>query len=240
MKTFINHILYHSTYLELYYWVTGYFFVLYFIVGQCFLRTCQVLDRAGIVHKITEQVVNNKQKLTEIKHSVVSILIFGLSCFPIVYGVRAGTITIASESVYNFILGLVILNVWNEVHFYLSHRLLHLPYLMNKVHFVHHQSVVPTTYSVYSFHWFEAMLLSTVPLTIVPFFSFSATAIAAYPLTSIIFNLCGHSNYRLGNGNGKHWMQMSTNHHEHHYSFSRSYGFVTTLFDKFLTKESKS
>lgn len=175
----------------------------------------------------------------EVKNSMRSILIFGFSGIPVIYGIRVGFITLAPDTFTNVVIGLFVLNIWNEVHFFVVHRMLHLPFFMKRVHYIHHQSVVPTTHSVYSFHWFEAVLLSTVPISIVPFFSFSPTAIALYPLTSMFFNLCGHCNYRFSQGKGNSWWTISSNHHQHHFSYSKTYGFVTTILDKLLIKNSK-
>lgn len=196
---------------------------------------CRRLQSKGILTPIVKTTVSADQKATEIKHSLVSILIFGFSALPVIYGVRSGFVTLLPDSTIHILTGLIILNLWNEVHFYCIHRLMHLPVLMRHVHYIHHASAVPTIYSVYSFHWFEALLLSTVPITIVPFVAFCPLAIALYPLTSLFFNLCGHSNYRLSKPI-KWWPKLSSNHLQHHYSFAERYGFVTTLLDQLLSK----
>ena len=240
MQNLTNYILYECSYVELYFIVVGYFLFLYFILGPAFLLACKFLNRKNILEKIVKQEVDRSQEIREIKYSIGSILIFGFSAFPIIYWIRTGFISLAPDNLFYLIVGLIILNVWNEIHFFTVHRIMHLPFFMKNVHKVHHQSVIPTVYSVYSFHWLEATLLSTVPILIVPFISFSPSAIALYPLTSILFNYSGHCNYRFGNGQGKSWKLFGTHHNEHHVKFKNNYGFVSDLLDRLYLKLQKA
>ena len=168
----------------------------------------------------------------EIRHSFKSIIIFGFSGLPVVYLVRMGLIHLLPNSFFNICWGLALLTLWNELHFFLVHRLMHTPFFMRNVHKIHHKSFTPTVFSVYSFHWFEALLLSTVPLTIAPFINFAPSAIFLYPLASILINFAGHCNYRFGNGAGAAWKLFGTRHCEHHVKNSKKYGFATDIFDK--------
>jgi len=233
----VKYILYDCSYLELYLLVVSYFLFLYFIIGPLFLAICKFLHRKKLLHKIVDKTVEAGQIRREIKYSIGSILIFGFSGFPVIYLIRAGYCTLLTDSAFNILIGLLILNVWNEIHFFVVHRTMHLPFFMKNVHRVHHQSVIPTVYSVYSFHWLEALLLSTVPITIVPFIPFAPMAIALYPLSSILFNFSGHCNYRFGTGKGNSWKLFGTHHNEHHYSFKNNYGFVSDLLDKLFVKK---
>ncbi len=228
----VHFILYESSYLTLYGLVTAYFLLLYFGLAPVFLEACKFLSRKKIVHKIIKKEVSEKQIRWEILHSLKSIFIFGFSAFPIVYLIRSGTISLLPDTTFNIFLGLIILTVWNEIHFFAVHRLMHLPFFMRKVHSIHHKSYIPTVYSVYSFHWFEALLLSTVPLTIAIFVPFAPIAIFLYPLASILLNYAGHCNYRFGNGTGQSWKLFGTNHNDHHARGRKNYGFASDLLDK--------
>ena len=231
----VHFILYESSYLTLYGLVTAYFLLLYFGLAPVFLEACKFLSRKKIVHKIINKEVSEKQIRWEILHSLKSIFIFGFSAFPIVYLIRSGTISLLPDTTFNIFLGIIILTVWNEIHFFAVHRLMHLPFFMRKVHLIHHKSNIPTVYSVYSFHWFEALLLSTVPLTIAIFVPFAPIAIFLYPLASILLNYAGHCNYRFGNGTGQSWKLLGTNHNDHHARGRKNYGFASDLLDKLNT-----
>lgn len=227
----IEEIIHSYSYLQLYFLTTAYFLFLYFGLAPLFQYACNVLYRHNILNKIADGQVSQEQIYFEMSNSFRSILIFGFSVWPIVFLIRRGAITLVPDSALAVVAGLIILTLWNEVHFFVVHRIMHLRYFMRNVHKVHHRSVVPTVYSVFSFHWFEALLLSTVPLTITPFVPFSPLAIALYPLVSILLNYAGHCNYRFGAGTGPSWKILGTRHVEHHLRQSRNYGFATPFLD---------
>lgn len=233
----IDNFLYQYSYITLCVLTFLYFMVLYFGIAPIFNGVCNLLHSKKILHKIVLKEVTKKQILFEIKHSLKSIFIFGTSIIPIIYLIRLGVITFLPNTIFNVLLGLVILNLWNEVHFFIVHRIMHFPFFMKNVHYIHHQSKVPTVYSVFSFHWLEALLLSTVPLTIVLFVSLSPISIALYPLISILLNFSGHCNYRFGNGTGKPWYLFGTHHNEHHYKNRKNYGFLSPILDYLTSKQ---
>lgn len=233
----IDNFLYQYSYITLCVLTFLYFMVLYFGIAPIFNGVCNLLHSKKILHKIVLKEVTKKQILFEIKHSLKSIFIFGTSIIPIIYLIRLGVITFLPNTIFNVLLGLVILNLWNEVHFFIVHRIMHFPFFMKNVHYIHHQSKVPTVYSVYSFHWLEALLLSTVPLTITLFVPLSPIAIAIYPLVSVLLNYSGHCNYRFGNGTGKSWYLFGTHHNEHHFKNRKNYGFLSPILDYLTSKQ---
>ena len=236
----IENIINNVSYPELFLLTVAYFGVLYLIVGPLFLAVCKFLESKNVLYKIVNKKVSRKQLKFEIKHSLKSILIFGFSSFPIIYLIKDNSIELLPDTAVNIIIGVLILNAWNEVHFFAVHRTMHLPYFLKHVHKIHHKSNVPTVYSVYSFHWFEALLLSTVPITIIPFVSFSPLAIGIYPLTSILINFAGHCNYRFGHGIGYSWLLFGTHHNQHHFNFKQNFGFATPILDKIFGSKKRS
>lgn len=236
MEAQIESILYQYSYPALFGLTVVYFAILYFGVGSLFLQACKILERKNFLHKISFKEVPRDQLGFEITHSTKSILIFGLSVLPIIYLVRIDVIQLLPNTWLNVLVGLVILTLWNEVHFYLVHRMLHQKFMMKHVHYIHHKSTVPTVYAVYSFHWLEAALLSTIPLTIVPFIPFSILAVFIYPTVSILLNFAGHCNYRFGDGKGASWRLFGTTHNEHHTKGRKNYGFALNFLDKLFSK----
>lgn len=239
MEQLIEKILVDYYYVVLFMLSFGYFIILYFGVGFLFLSTCKFLERRNILTKIENVKITKEQINYEIKHSLKSIVVFGFSIIPILYLIRADIIKLLPNTWFNVLLGLVILTLWNEIHFYVVHRIMHQKFMMKRIHFIHHKSKVPTVYSVFSFHWVEAFLLSTVPLTIVPFIPFAILAIFIYPLVSILLNFAGHCNYRFGDGEGKSWRLFGTYHNEHHSKGRRNYGFSLNFLDKLFSKHNK-
>jgi Delta7-sterol 5-desaturase len=212
--------------------VTFYFDLLYFGLGLLFQSVCKWLVKKGLLNIIIPTPITSKQIKYEIKNSLVSIAIFGFSTIPIIYLIRGGYTTLLIDTPLNIIIGLVILTVWNEIHFFVIHRIMHLPFFMQKVHYKHHASHIPTVYSVYSFHWFEALLLSTVPVSILWFANFPALAFALYPVVSLLLNFAGHCNYRFGNGHKSEWVSIASRHNAHHSKGKKNYGFASFIPDK--------
>ncbi len=232
----IGFLLDDTNYLFLYGLVFFYFLVLYFTLAPLFDFLCRKLELKGLVHKITDKPIPPGQIRFEIKHSLSSILVFGFSVWPVIYLYRIGIVAFLENSVLNVLLGILVLNVWNELHFFTVHRLMHTRFFMKRVHYIHHKSFIPTVYSVYSFHWFEALLLSTVPLTLVLILPVAPIALLLYPVTSLIINLIGHSNYRIGNGTGETWKLLATNHNAHHAKGKQNFGFASNLLDVIYSK----
>lgn len=231
----INYILYKANYIEVYFYTLLYFLFLYFAVGQLFLVICKFLEKQGWVSLINTKEPSQKQIRYEIKQSTLSIVLFGSSGIPIIYLIRQQQITLLDDNWINIAMGLILLTFWNEIHFFVIHRIMHLKYFMKKVHYVHHKSRISTIYSVFSFHWIEAFLLSTVMLSIVTFFPFAPTAIALFPLVSILLNFSGHSNYRFGKGKTDYITSFATRHNQHHKTNKETYGFATPYLDQVLS-----
>lgn len=239
MEVFIKNILYDYSYFTLIGLSFGYFLLLYFGLAPLFLAVCKHLESRNLLHKINPDKVSRLQVAFEIKHSFRSIIVFGFSILPIVFLIRNGVIDLLPNTWYTVLGGIIVLVLWNEVHFYLVHRLMHQRFMMKHVHYIHHKSHTPTVYSVYSFHWFEAFLLSTVPLTIMPFTSFSILAVFIFPLVSILLNFAGHCNYRFGDGSGEGWKHFGTYHNEHHGKGRKNYGFALHFLDKIFAGQKR-
>ena len=239
LESIIEDILFNYSYAALFGLSFGYFILLYFGVGSLFLFFCERLEHLNILKKITNKEVSRDQIKFEIKHSFKSIVIFGFSIIPIIYLVRTGIVNLLPNTWLNVLMGIIILTLWNEVHFYVVHRIMHKKFMMKHVHRIHHKSVIPTVYSVFSFHWIEALLLSTIPLTIVPFIPFSIVAVFIYPFVSILLNFAGHCNYRFGNGEGDSWELLGTYHNQHHSRGRGNYGFAFNFLDKLFSKQNR-
>ena len=237
MEPLIENILNNYSYIALYGLTFGYFMFLYFGIGSLFLYVCKYLEHRNILRKIVHKEVKQKQVYFEIKHSIKSIIVFGFSIIPVIYLIRIDSVKLLPNTGRNIVIGLILLTLWNEVHFYIVHRIMHHKFMMKHVHFIHHKSNTPTVYSVFSFHWIEAFLLSTVPITIIPFIPFSIVAVMVYPLVSLLLNFAGHCNYRFGDGKGKSWKLLGTHHNEHHSRGRKNYGFALNLLDELFSKQ---
>ncbi len=223
------------SYFDIFWMTVVYFALLYFGLGWLYWKMCRLLLKRGWMERISDRPYSREQLLFELRQSLISILVFGFSSWPLAYLIRKQLIHPGEPTLGNILLGLLILTFWNEIHFYIIHRIMHLPWLMKKVHYMHHRSVVPSVFSVYSFHPLEAALLSSVLVTIAPFYSFPYAALMLFPTVSILINFSGHSNYRMVLNTQKKWLLFATKHNDHHGKAGREYGFMTNFMDRLFT-----
>nr|WP_271711496.1 sterol desaturase family protein [Marinigracilibium pacificum] len=213
-----------------------YFIALYFVLAPLFLTLCKRLEKLSVIEKISDRKVTKSQIRYEIKNSCISILIFAFSGIPIISLIRSGQIATQTDTLQNIIIGILVLTTWNEIHFFIVHRIMHIPFFLKWAHKIHHRSVTPTVFSVYSFHWFEALLLSTVQLTIIWAIPLSVISISIFPLVSILLNLAGHCNYRIKWKGAPRIFRFGTTHNKHHNNASKEYGFALYWIDYFNQK----
>lgn len=174
------------------------------------------------------------QVVIEIRNSLVSITIFAA------YGLLTKILVTSLFLQVNWEIDLLFLPleimalfIWNELHFYICHRLLHTKWLYKKVHVVHHRSTIPTAYSTYSFHWFEAVLLGSVMLTAMLIYPFQWLALLSLPLISILFNSIGHFHYDMFPlRSTSHLLSFSRRHSLHHSHNKGNFGFLLPVFDQ--------
>ena len=129
-------------------------------------------------------------------------------------------------------LEILVLVAWNDVHFWINHRLLHTK-LLRRFHLPHHRSVVTTPFSTYSFHPIEALMLGNVIMLPMVLHDFSFWSLASVPLFSLFFNCIGHANYDFfPNVSYSHWFAASRRHHLHHACYHGNFGFQFTFMDR--------
>ena len=216
-----------------------FFAALYVGFGLCSLFfTCFVLPSCGIGRVINEQPVARGQLWREITCSFVSILVFGVGLIVPWYLYQIGWLRLAqSAGGWQIALEMAALVVWNEVHFYANHRLLHTR-VLRRFHLVHHKSIRTTPWSTYSFHPIEALMLGSVILLPAVLHDFSLTALVFIPVWSIVLNNVGHSNYASGRPVWFDFLSRASAHHAlHHTNYHGNYGFFTPWLDRWCGTE---
>lgn len=198
-----------------------------------------LLPAMGIGHVLSEQAPRPGQVRREVIASLVTIFVFGIQGVGQLLLWRTDMIAIVWEASAMVITGdLVLVFVWNELHFYVCHRALHTRWLLRHVHRVHHASVVPTPFSTYSFHWIEAALLGSVMLTAMLWHDFHVLALLALPVISIAGNMLGHLDYDPFPGaHERRFVAMARRHQQHHARSKGNYGFLLSWLDRWLGTE---
>jgi len=201
--------------------------------GLNWLLTRHLLPALGIGRILDPRPVTPEQLRRELLQSGGSVLIFGLGMvFP--WGLlQLGWARFAVDpSGWRIAAEILVLAVWNDIHFWINHRLLHTRWL-KRFHGPHHRSMVSTPWSTYSFHPVEAAMLGNVILLPMVLHDFSFWALASVPVFSLVLNNIGHANYdffpQVSYG---HWFAASRRHHLHHAAHAGNYGFQFTFMDR--------
>jgi sterol desaturase/sphingolipid hydroxylase (fatty acid hydroxylase superfamily) len=132
--------------------------------------------------------------------------------------------------------------VWHDAYFYVTHRLLHTPWLFRHVHGVHHRSRNPSPWAAYAFHPIEAVvnaLVVPLALCVVPL---HISVIFIFGVHQILRNAHGHAAIEtMPRGFATHWLggrfTTTTHHHLHHENAKGNYGLWFTWWDRWCKTE---
>lgn len=213
---------------------TAYFAVLYFATALAALWLTRVaLPRIGFGRTLDPRELPADQYRREIAQACVSILIFGAGVVLPWSILKLGWASLTPDpSAVRVAAEVAALFLWNELHFYACHRLLHTR-VLRRFHADHHRSHVPTPFSTYAFHPVEALLLGSVPLVPMLLHDFSFEALLCLPVLSILLNVLGHANYELSrSAPARGLLGASRRHALHHARYHGNYGFLLPVFDR--------
>ncbi|MFC4273588.1 sterol desaturase family protein [Achromobacter aloeverae] len=207
---------------------------IYLVFGAAtWLLTRNILPALGLGRTLDPRPLAPGQLRRELAQSGISVLLFGTGMiFP--WGLlQLGWARLAMDaSATRIVLEILFLLAWNDVHFWVNHRLLHTR-LLRRFHLPHHRSIVTTPFSTYSFHPIEALMLGNVILLPMVLHDFSFWSLLSVPLFSLFFNCIGHANYDFfPRVSYAHWFAASRRHHLHHACYHGNYGFQFTFMDR--------
>jgi sterol desaturase/sphingolipid hydroxylase (fatty acid hydroxylase superfamily) len=169
--------------------------------------------------------------------SLMSILIFAGQAVGLVWLLRNGWLDASwDRSAWHLAWELPVLYLWNELHFFAIHRLLHWPPLYRTIHIRHHRSVITTPFSAYSFHPVESFLLGSVmPLALV-LHPFSPLALIGLTIMSLLINVAGHLPHERVRSAFAFAAPHARYHNQHHRQFHTHFGFSLTLLDRWFSR----
>ena len=217
-----------------------FFACLYFGVGSLnYVLSRKILPALGYGRVLDPRPLGPQQLRRELTDSSITILLFGTGMvFP--WGLlQLGWAGLAVQaSAWQIALEILFMVVWNECHFYLTHRLLHVSWLKH-FHLPHHRSIVTTPWTCYSFTPLESIMLGNVLLLPMLLHDFSIYSLAFVPVFSIVFNNIGHANfdYLPDADHDRWWLNGARRHHLHHACYHGNYGFMFPFMDRLLNTE---
>ena len=211
---------------------------IYVLGALAMLGLTRTLAAAGIGKPLDTRPLKPDQLQREWRQSFHSILVFGLGMIVPWGFVQLGWAHFAvNPSGWQIAIEIWVLLIWNDVHFWINHRLLHTRWF-KRFHGDHHRSVVVTPWSTYSFHPVEAMMLGNVILLPMVLHDFAFWSLASVPVFSIFLNAVGHANYEFFPKVGpRHPLAASRRHHLHHARPAGNYGFAFAFMDRILRSE---
>ncbi len=186
------------------------------------------------------------QMRAEVKHSLVTALVFSIVGVGVYYGKAAGILRVypdVAERGWAWLFASVaLLVVMQDAYFYWTHRAMHHPRLFSWTHGVHHRSVSPSPWTAYSFAPAEALvhaLFVPLALLVVPVHEVAVFAFLSY---MIVRNVLGHLGLELAPA----WFLRSaigrahttTTHHDLHHRHARAnFGLYFTWWDRWMGTE---
>jgi len=215
------------------------FLAIYFGIGALAQgMTTGYFPRRGWGHGISERKLVPGQRAAEVRSSLVSIALFGGYGVLTLFGWRAGFWEVSAARPLPVLAEVAFLVLWNELHFYVIHRLLHVPVLFRWIHREHHRAIRPTPWSTFAMHPIEALLLGSVMVLVMPFHAFSWLTLLVFPVVSLVLNNIGHMNYDVAPGvSDWHPLAGSRRHEQHHRYVHGNYGFMLPLLDRLFKTE---
>jgi lathosterol oxidase len=199
--------------------------------------------------QIYETLPSKEMQGFEIKWSVITSLLFGLS------GVGLGLIwqlgwtkiylSFTQYGLWYLPVSFVVMSILHDFYFYITHRWLHLPRVYRKFHSLHHQSLTPSPWASFSFHPVEGFIQALALPLIVLFLPVHPTVLLAYLTFMTVSAIINHLGFevlppnRFGKFLGR-WLITGTHHAQHHRYFRTNYGLFFTFWDKvFATEDSR-
>lgn len=214
---------------------TLYFLVIYSVFACLTWLVARIINRP-----IETKPFKTKQLESELLRSLRSILLFGAGmCIPWAM-IKLNIANIQhSVSTAKFALDCLILVLWNDLHFYTLHRLLHEK--LQKFHVLHHKSVTATPFTAYSMSVTEAALLGSVMPIAMLFYNFSLSALIFLPIWSVFINALAHSNCDFFPcASEKSALNFIRHHQKHHSHYHGNYSFLFSQLDRWFKTNNSS
>ncbi|MCB9234775.1 MAG: aminotransferase class I/II-fold pyridoxal phosphate-dependent enzyme [Bacteroidia bacterium] len=217
------------------------FSVFYFGFGYASWKIALATPRfAGEMTRVFPQAPAGKRMHQEVLYSVICLGLFALAAeLTLFLGHQQINRLYFDFSAFGwiwFIASIMLAQALQDLYIYLTHRLLHHPWLMKKVHKVHHLSLEASPFAAHSFHPVES-LIHALAMVIIPFI------LPMHPLAVLIFfayfmaaNILGHMGIELFPPWLDHTLfrklvNSPTQHAMHHAKFRGNYGVYTNIWD---------
>jgi lathosterol oxidase len=179
----------------------------------------------------------------ELRHSLRSIVVYGLVDIPLVYAAWSGWTRLYSHiDQYGwawYVASIGVMIVIHDAYFYWTHRTMHHKLFYRWMHRTHHLSTDPTPWAAYAFSPAEAFVQAGIAPVIIFTVPVHPTAFALFMFWQISFNVFGHNGYEIY----PRWflrtplgfiLNTPTHHNLHHEKFRGNYGLYFNVWDRLM------
>jgi sterol desaturase/sphingolipid hydroxylase (fatty acid hydroxylase superfamily) len=228
--------------------LSGIVFLRYVFASGIFYLLFYIFFKEKYWHrKISERLRPEKQHWKEIKWSVITSVIFGLSGTGLLFLWQNGYSQIYTDisdyGILYFFISLGIALFLHESYYYWLHRWMHRPKIYRLVHKVHHNSIVTSPWTSFSFHPLESILQALVVPVIVLFLPIHFVALSLLLIIMTVSAAINHLDIEIyPEGGEQHWLWKwiigATHHSLHHSQFRFNFGLYFTFWDKWMNTES--
>jgi lathosterol oxidase len=194
--------------------------------------------------KIQGRSASKKDFMREISHSMVSVSIFTLYAFAILFTpLRQYTLVYDQVgSIPYIVISLALSLIIHDTYFYWMHRLLHHKQLFSLAHLVHHKSNNPSPWTSYSFHLFEGFTEGFILLLLVFVLPMHPVTFLLFTVIGFMINVYGHLGYEIAPKWFRNtWLfeilNTSVHHNLHHSKFKGNYGLYFRIWDRLMGTE---
>ncbi len=181
-----------------------------------------------------------KEQIFEIKWSLVSSVVFGLTGVLMGWLWQSGWTLVYlkfdQHSWIYFLASPLILAILHDVYFYWTHRLLHHPVLYRRYHSVHHASLRPSPWASFSFHPVESLINAMALPILILILPLHPVVILLHLTLMTLTAVNNHLGFELLPVNSQtnpflKWIISGLHHAQHHKNFRYNYGLFFNWLD---------
>lgn len=235
--------------------LVGIVLVRYFLVSGAFFlvfyteKLKNIRSRFYSRRKISSKFPSAKIYRMEMKYSIQTSLVFGVSGAFLLTGWKVGVIEIYTQVDQHgwayFLFSLVFVLLAHETYFYWTHRIMHHPKIFRFFHQIHHRSVNPSPWASFSFNFLEAVVEAIAIPLIVFFIPVHIGVLLAVLTLMTVLGVVNHLGFEIYPKNfqnsliGRWWITPS-HHFLHHSRGNCNYGLYFTFWDRWMGTQDPS
>jgi ring-1,2-phenylacetyl-CoA epoxidase subunit PaaE len=236
ISTFFEHLI--DGYGEQLLWYAGFafpFFIIFWMVGKRYFKKIRIQEtQSANLHHFTH----------DLGFSASTFLFFAVMDVCLLYLESRGYTQIYFDITdYGYLwlgVSFFIVLFIDDMFFYWSHRVMHMPRFYKFFHKVHHESTDPSPLTAFAFHPSEAVIEQLMHVVLPFLLPLNFGVIIAWQIFSMLNNVLGHLGYEIY---PKGWVRLPLLQFKtastHHKLFNGNYALYFTWWDKWMGTEFK-